>query len=146
MMSYLWLKAFHLIFMVAWFAGLFYIFRLFVYHVQQWDDPRQRQTFETMERKLLMIIMWPALILTVIFGFLLTSKAPRVLLQPWFQIKLAAVLGLIVYQIYAGHIHSQMREGLKPLSEKACRIINEVPTLLLFIIIIMVVVRPGVMV
>ena len=143
-MTYLWFKTLHLIFMVAWFAGLFYIFRLFVYHVQNWDEPKQRQTFEVMERKLLFIIMYPAMILTLLFGFFMVAKAPAALRQFWFQVKLAAVLGLMAYHFYATYVHQQMQAGLRPLSEKACRMINEVPTLLLILIMIMVTIRPGV--
>jgi putative membrane protein len=140
---YLWLKALHIIFMVAWFAGLFYIFRLYVYHIQNFDDPNQRQTFETMERKLLYVIMYPAMILTLLFGFLMVAMAPSILAMPWFQIKLAGVFGLMAYHFYATGIHNRLREGQRPLSEKACRIINEVPTVLLILIIIMVVIKPG---
>jgi len=141
--TYLWFKALHLIFMVAWFAGLFYIFRLFAYHVKNWDDPRQAKTFSLMERRLLYIIMYPAMVLTLVFGFLMIAMAPAILAERWFQIKLAAVLGLMAYHFYATVIQGKMLDGEQPLTEKTSRIINEVPTVLLIIIIIMVVIRPG---
>ncbi len=140
---YLWLKAFHIIFMVAWFAGLFYIFRLFVYHIQNWEDPREAKTFSLMERRLIYIIMYPAMILTLVFGFLMVAMAPSIMAQTWFIIKLAGVMGLMAYHFFATSIHTKMLDGKRPLSEKMCRIVNEVPTVLLIIIVIMVVIRPG---
>ena len=140
---YQWYKALHIIFMVAWFAGLFYIFRLFVYHVKQLDNEVQSAVFTTMESKLLLIIMFPAMLLTLLFGLLMVVMAPTVLVQGWFLLKMAGVLGLIAYQFFAFSVHRQLAEGTKPLSEKACRIINEVPTVLLILIVIMAVVKPG---
>ena len=141
-MVYLWLKAFHLISMVAWFAGLFYIFRLFVYHVKYRDQENMRLAYVQMERKLLYIIMHPAMLLTVLLGILLIALNPAVLRAPWFHVKLLAVLGLIGYQIFAGITAKRFARGDFFLSEKACRLINEVPTLLLILIVIMVVVKP----
>ncbi len=141
--AYLWFKAFHIITMVAWFAGMFYIFRLFVYHIQNWDDPREAKIFSIMERRLIYIIMYPAMVLTLVFGALMVTMAPSIMSQPWFQAKLAGVLGLMAYHFFATSIHGKMLDGHRPLSERACRIINEVPTLLLILIVIMVVIRPG---
>lgn len=140
---YNWYKALHIIFMVAWFAGLFYIFRLFVYHVKNLNDAKQAATFVTMERKLISVIMFPAMLLTIVFGLLMVARAPTVLVQPWFLAKMAGVLGLIAYQFFAVGVHRQLADGHKPLSEKACRLINEVPTVLLIVIVIMAVIKPG---
>lgn len=142
-MLYLWLKAFHLIFMVAWFAGLFYIFRLFVYHAKFRDQENMRQAYRLMERKLLYMIMHPAMLLTLLLGILLISMNPPVLRAPWFHVKLACVGLLVAYQIFAGVVAKRFARGDFFLSERACRIINEVPTLMLIVIIIMVVVKPG---
>src|SRR5262245_225035 len=101
-MTYLWLKALHLIFMVAWFAGLFYIFRLFVYHVKFRDNPKMREAYTLMERKLLYVIMHPAMALTILFGFLLVAQNPSVLQETWFHAKLAFVFLLVVYQVFSG--------------------------------------------
>lgn len=141
-MLYLWLKALHIIFMVAWFAGLFYIFRLFVYHVKFRDQENMRAAYAQMERKLLYIIMHPAMLFTILFGVLLIAVNPPVLRAPWFHVKLFGVLCLIAYQIFAGITAKRFGRGDFFLSEKACRLINEVPTLLLFLIVIMVVVKP----
>lgn len=141
-MSYLWLKAFHLIFMVAWFAGLFYIFRLFVYHAKFQYEPKMREAYTLMERKLLYIIMHPAMALTILFGFLLIAQNPSVLSAPWFHAKLLLVLFLVIYQIFAGITHKRFARGEFFLSEKACRVINEVPTLILIGVVILVVVKP----
>jgi putative membrane protein len=141
-MAYLWLKALHLIFLVAWFAGLFYIFRLFVYHAKFKDKKEMREAYTLMERKLLYIIMHPAMALTILFGFLLIVQNPAVLSAAWFHAKLLLVLFLVVYQVFAGITHKRFARGDFFLSEKACRIINEVPTLLLIGIVILVVVKP----
>ena len=143
MNAYLWYKALHIIFMVAWFAGLFYIFRLFVYHVKYFDRKELAEAYVVMERKLMIIIMFPAMLLTLLFGMMMVAKAPTVMLQGWFLVKMAGVLGLIAYQFFAASVHRQLAAGEKPLSEKACRIINEVPTVLLILIVIMAVVKPG---
>jgi len=140
---YLWLKAFHIIFMVAWFAGLFYIFRLFVYHAKFKDQPELASAYVLMERKLLYIIMHPAMTLTIIFGGLLIWQNPPVLTAPWFHMKLFAVLLLIAYQMLAAMTAKRFAQGDFYLSERACRIINEIPTLLLIAIVILVVVKPG---
>lgn len=142
-MIYLWLKAFHIIFMVAWFAGLFYVFRLFVYHAKFKDQDNMRQAYALMERKLLYIIMHPAMLLTLLFGLLLISLNPSVLRAPWFHLKLFAVALLIGYQVFAGIVAKRFARGDFFLSERACRFINEVPTILLIVIVIMVVVKPG---
>ncbi len=142
-MLYLWLKAFHIIFMVAWFAGLFYIFRLFVYHAKFRGQENMRQAYALMERKLLYIIMHPAMLLTLLIGLLLIALNPSVLRAPWFHAKLLGVALLIGYQIFAGITAKRFARGDFFLSEKACRFINEVPTLLLIAIVILVVLKPG---
>jgi putative membrane protein len=141
-MAYLWLKAFHIIFTVAWFAGLFYIFRLFVYHAKFKDRKEMCEAYALMERKLLYVIMHPAMALTILFGFLLIAQNPAVLSAAWFRAKLLLVLFLVVYQVFAGITHKRFARGDFFLSEKACRVINEVPTLLLIGIVILAVVKP----
>jgi len=141
-MDYLWLKAFHIIFMVAWFAGLFYIFRLFVYHAKFKDEPKMAENYSLMERKLLNAIMHPALFLTMASGISLITLDPSILRAPWFHAKLGAVFFLIAYQILAVMTHKRFARGDYWLSEKACRLINEIPTILLIVIVILVVVKP----
>ncbi len=141
-MPYLWLKAFHIIFMVAWFAGLFYIFRLYVYHAKFKDNKEMAAAYVQMERKLLTIIMHPAMFLTVMFGFFLVTENPLVLAAKWFWAKLALVLVLIGYHLFATITHRRFSENDYFLSEKACRFINEIPTLVLIGVVILVVVKP----
>lgn len=142
MQFYLWLKALHIISVVAWFAGLFYIFRLFVYHVKHRDNPEMARAYGEMERKLLYMIMHPAMLMTILFGLLLISQNPAVLRAPWFHLKLGLVLLLIAYQIFAGITQKRFARGDFFLSERACRIINEVPTVVLIAIVILTVVKP----
>ncbi len=143
MTFYLWLKAFHLIAVIAWFAGLFYIFRLFVYHVKFQDQPNMREGYRLMEHKLLYIIMYPAMLLSLLFGILLISANPSVLRASWFHLKLGAVALLIAYQVLAGITAKRFARGEFFLSEKACRLINEVPTVLLIAIVLLAVLKPG---
>jgi putative membrane protein len=142
MQFYLWLKALHIISVVAWFAGLFYIFRLFVYHVKHRDHPEMARSYSVMEYKLIYIIMHPAMLMTILFGVLLISQNPAVLRAPWFHLKLGLVLLLIAYQIFAGITQKRFARGDYFLSERACRIINEVPTLVLIAVVILAVVKP----
>ncbi|MBX7149648.1 CopD family protein [bacterium] len=139
---YLWIKAFHLIFMVAWFAGLFYIFRLFVYHVKYKDDSKLAAVYQVMEHKLLCYIMHPAMLLTVFFGGWLVYLNPQFLQQHWLRYKLVGVASLVAYQIFCHIVHVKFERKKFFLSEKACRIINEVPTLFLIMIILLVVLKP----
>jgi putative membrane protein len=142
MQFYLWLKALHLIAMVAWFAGLFYIFRLFVYHVKHQGNTEMARAYAEMERKLLYIIMHPAMLMTILFGVLLISQNPAVLRAPWFHLKLGLVFLLIAYQIFAGITQKRFARGDYFLSERACRLINEVPTVILIAVVILAVIKP----
>lgn len=140
--TYHWFKMMHLIAMVAWFAGLFYIFRLFVYHVKHRDEPAVAATLTTMQHKLLKIIMMPAMLVTLFFGIGMLVLHTALLRQGWMHLKLVAVAGLIAYHLYAIRVHKRMAAGTYPLTEKACRMINEVPTLFLLLIIFLAVMRP----
>lgn len=142
MPSYLVLKSLHLVFVIAWFAGLFYIFRLFVYHSRDRKNESVHQLLLTMERKLLSIIMLPAAILTALFGFLLVYENPLLLQQKWLHLKWLAVFFLIAYHAFSEYVHRQFKKGNFFLSEKACRLINEVPTLLLIAVVFLAVLKP----
>ena len=141
-MDYLWFKAFHLIFLVTWFAGLFYIFRLFVYHVQKKDDESHCQTFSVMEKKLIQIIMHPSLLLAIVFGLAMLAKNPLLIHQKWFVIKLTFVVPLLLYHAYADFIRRRFARGDICLSERACRLINEIPSIILIANVILAVVKP----
>ena len=140
--GYLWLKALHLIFMVAWFAGLFYIFRLFVYHVKFKAEKNMAEAYSLMERKLLYVIMHPAMTLTLLFGIGMLILSPSLLKRGWMHTKLFLVALLIAYQIFAGITHRKFKAGNYFLSEKACRMINEVPGLLLIAIVLLAIFKP----
>ena len=141
-MNYLILKSLHLIFMVAWFAGLFYIFRLFVYHAKFKSEPKLAEAYSLMEKKLLYIIMHPAMLLTLVFGVWMIIQNPTLLKAGWLHAKFFGILLLIGYQIFAGITHKKFSRGNFFLSEKTCRIINEIPTLLLIGIVLLAVLKP----
>lgn len=141
-MSYGWLKALHIISFVAWFAGLFYIFRLFVYHVENRDKPDVVAVLEVMERRLHRVICIPAMIATTVFGGLLLYGTPQYLQTSWFHVKAGALLFLFGYQFLAGKVRRDFARGDIRLTSKQCRMINEVPTLLLIVIVGMAVVKP----
>lgn len=136
------LKALHIISVVCWFAGLFYIFRLFVYHRQKSEDGSVAALLHVMERRLLKAIILPASITTLLSGLSLISQHPYVLFQPWFWGKMFLILLLLCYQALAWRTCSRFRDGRFDLSERACRIINEVPTIVLIGAVLLVVLRP----
>ncbi|MCC7053409.1 MAG: protoporphyrinogen oxidase HemJ [Gemmatimonadaceae bacterium] len=140
--GYLWLKAWHVIAVIAWYAGLFYIFRLYVYHVQKRDDPTVTATLEVMERRLIRAIMNPAMVIAIGLGIAMLVVNPSLMRMPWMHAKLGAVVFLLGYHGLASWVRKRFAEGKYVLSEVQCRFINEVPTLLLFVIVIAVIVRP----
>lgn len=143
-MSYNWLRALHIIGVVTWFAGLFYIFRLYVYHVENKAKPEITALFEVMERRLYRGICWPAMIFTTIFGVLLWSRSPMGYLeQPWFIVKLVALAGLFAYHFYSGKVRRDLAAGTCALTSRQCRMINEAPTVVLLLVVIMAVVKPA---
>ena len=141
--SYLWIKALHVIAVIAWYAGLFYIFRLYVYHVQKRGEPSVTATLEVMERRLLRAIMTPAMVVALGAGAAMLVMNPSLLKMPWMHAKLGAVFFLLGYHGLASWTRKKFLHGEYVLSETACRWINEVPTILLLIIVIAVIVRPG---
>lgn len=139
---YLTFKALHLVAMVAWFAGLFYMFRLFVYHCIHRDKPETTAVLKTMQRKLYKIISTPAMVVTVVFGFALLSQAPGVAKMGWFHIKLLCLLALIGYHFFIGYTLKRFAKDDLFLTEKQCRLWNEFPTLFLLAIILLAVFKP----
>ncbi|MCH9643879.1 MAG: CopD family protein [Gammaproteobacteria bacterium] len=135
--------AFHIIFMVAWFAGLFYLPRLYVYHAAS-SDQISLDRFKVMEHKLFYYIMTPAGILTTIFGYwLLSFRWQYYQEQNWMHAKLILVLVLWIYHIYCGKLLYNFKCDANTFSEKFYRFFNEVPTLLLIAIVLLAVLRPG---
>ena len=136
----LWLKAFHIVFVVTWFAGLFYLPRLFVYHVTA-SDAAARERFVVMERRLFgMMSMGGAL--TIVFGLSMVAAAPGYLDFLWLRVKLALVAGLIVYHLWCRKLLRDLRDGRNTRSARWFRIFNEVPLLFLIAIVVLAVVKP----
>lgn len=137
-----WILALHIIFMVAWFAGLFYLPRLFMYHAMSTDQISQAR-FKIMERKLYWIIMMPAAILTSIFGlWLLFLKYNFYSHLWWMHGKLILVMVLWAYHLFCGRLLMQFKHDNNRFSSTFYRFFNEVPTLLLFAIVILAIVKP----
>ncbi len=139
----LWLKAMHLIFMVTWFAGLFYLPRLFVYHAMS-DDPISHERFKIMERKLYFGIMTPGMVLTLIFGvWMLMDYAWQMYSQGlWLHIKLSLLVLLIIYHIVCGKWLLDFKHDRNSHSHIYFRWINEIPVFFLIAIIILATVKP----
>lgn len=138
----LWVKAFHVIFMVCWFAGLFYLPRLFVYHAATNDVTIQNQ-FKIMEHKLYWYITTPAAILTGLFGLILwLPHYAYYSHMMWLHIKLISVLLLYFYHLYLGYLLLAFKKNKNKHSEKFYRYLNEIPSIFLLVIIIMVIVKP----
>ena len=139
---YLWLKAFHLIALIAWFAGIFYLPRLFVYHAAA-QDQISKDRFKVMEIKLQRIIMNPAMILTLALGiWMLAVNWAALSGQTWIWIKIALVLGLVGYQHFCLKITKAFARDETPYSEKFFRIFNEIPVLILVPVILLATLKP----
>ena len=138
----LWLKAWHLIAVVSWFAGLFYLPRLFVYHAMA-VDAVGRERFVVMERKLYRGIMWPAMVVTLALGlWMLVLNWEFYRTQGWMHAKLTLAALLVVYHLLCGKFLRDLREGRSTRSHVFFRVFNELPVLALIGIVILVMVRP----
>jgi putative membrane protein len=138
-----WVLAFHIIAMVAWFAGLFYLPRLFFYHSVSSDAP-SIERFKLMERKLFFVIMTPAGIITTFFGlWLLSLNFSGYLAAGWMHAKLMLVICLWAFHIYCWKLMQNFANNENQHPGRFYRWFNEIPTILLFLIVIMVVVKPG---
>ena len=143
MSLYLTLKALHLISVISWMAGLLYLPRIFVYHTENIDQKETSKIFKVMERRLFNYIMMPAMILTWIFGILLIgSLGINVLQELWFIMKGILVLLLTHYHFYLGKCVRLFANEQNTKTSKFFRIINEVPTILLILIVFVVVFKP----
>jgi len=136
---YLLFKALHIISMVAWFAGLFYLPRLFVYHVER---PEAAAVLTVMEHKLARYIMLPAAISTALFGLVLILMVPELMQMGWLHAKLTLVLLLVGYHASLEHFRTQLKNGHNTKSGRFFRMYNELPTLLLLAIVILAVTKP----
>ena len=142
MNSYLLFKSLHLIAVISWMAGLLYLPRIFVYHSENTNETVM-SVFKTMERKLYFYIMTPAMILSWLFGLLLISEIGfEELGSLWLQLKLILVIFLSIYHFYLGKLLIKFKNDQNQKSSKFYRYINEIPTLLLILIIFIVIFKP----
>lgn len=145
-MAFEYFKAIHIIFIVTWFAGLFYIPRLFVYIIETHDKPEPERSIILkqllmMTRRLWFGITWPSAVLTLLLGISMLLKQPFWLKLPFMQIKLVLVLGLYAYHISLHVLFKQLQEGIVRYSSQQMRIWNEVATLFLISIVFLIVVK-----
>ena len=140
---YLWLKALHIISVMSWMAGLLYLPRLFVYHCDAETGSKQSETFKVMERRLLKAIMTPAMLASWLFGLaLLGSGAVSFDGNVWFHIKLALVIALSAFHMYLGNCVKGFARDANTKEPKFYRIVNEIPTIIMIVVVILVVVKP----
>ena len=143
MNSYLLFKSLHLIAVVSWMAGLLYLPRIFVYHVENKEKKEVTDIFEVMEKKLFYYIMRPAMIFTWIFGLILIYlNGIEIFFQLWMQIKIILIILLSAYNDYLGKCLVSLKNDLNTKSSKFFRIINEVPTIILIFTVFLVIFKP----
>ena len=140
-MTYLWLKAGHLIFVIFWMAGLFMLPRFFVYHQEAAPDSPENAQWIEREGKLLKIIMWPSLVVVWVLGLALAVSTGAVG-QGWFHAKLALVFALSAYHIWLAGYAASLARGMRKLSGRQLRLLNEIPGIAATLIVILVVVKP----
>lgn len=143
-MAYYWFKAFHIIGVVVWFAGLFYLVRLFIYHVEAEAEPEPassilKKQYELMEKRLYRIITTPGMVVTVAMAIALLVTNPDWLKQGWMHAKLGFVVLLLAYHHYCGRLMKQLWRGECRWNSKQLRALNEAPTLLLVVIVMLVI-------
>jgi putative membrane protein len=136
------IKALHFLSVISWMVGLLYLPRLFVYHADAQTGSVKAETFKVMERRLLKAIMTPAMIASFIFGLWMLALNPGLFSEPWFHVKLAAVLLMAGVHGKFSKMRRLLENDEKPLSSKAYRIWNEAPTILMIIIVVMAVAKP----
>ena len=143
MNTYLLFKSLHLIAVISWMAGLLYLPRIFVYHAENNLEIKASEIFKVMEKKLFYYIMTPAMILSWLFGLLLIHEIGfQNLGQIWMKLKLIFVIVLTIYHFYLGRILNQFKLDLNKHSHKFYRLVNEIPTILLILIVFVVIFKP----
>ena len=140
-MTYLWLKAGHITFVIFWMAGLFMLPRYFVYHQEAPEDSPENAVWIDRERKLLKIILWPSLVIAWLLGLALAWSTDAFALG-WFHLKFALVLALTAYHVWLAGYAASLARGERRLSGKQLRLLNEVPGIAAALIVVLVVVRP----
>lgn len=141
-MAYFWFKSFHIIGFVAWFAGLFYLPRLFIYHIEaeERQEPARsilKEEFSILEKRLYKLIMMPAMIFTVAMAIGIISTEPYVLKEIWLHVKIAFVALLIAFHFHCGRWIRQLEAGTCKLNSLQMRRINEIPTVLLGLVVLL---------
>lgn len=140
-MLYLWLKALHVVAIISWMAGMLYLVRLYVNHAME-TEPIVMERFQGMERRLLNAITTPAMVVSVLTGTAMLVMLPYLLTQPWMHVKLTCAVGMIVMHWLAMVWRKRLIETPRFKTHQFFRIMNEIPTLLMVVIVIMVIVRP----
>ncbi len=141
-MMVLWIKALHIIAVIAWMAGMFYLPRLFVYHAKAKTGSELSETLKVMERRLLRIIINPAMIASYLFGIWLLVLEPEILHEPYMHAKLGCVALLTALHGFLAKCRGEFARDANRRTEKFFRIVNEIPTVLMIVIVIMITVRP----
>jgi putative membrane protein len=139
---FLLVKAWHIISVIAWMAALLYLPRLFVYHSLHQDQVELSKVFLLMEKRLIRIIMTPGLISTTITGLFLLHTMPDYMTFSWMQLKLFLVCLMFVVHYYFMHLHKTFVAGINTKNDKFFRIINELPTIIMVVIVVLVVLKP----
>ena len=143
MNSYLLFKSLHLIAVVSWMAGLLYLPRIFVYHVENKEKKEATDIFEVMEKRLFFYIMRPAMIFTWIFGLILIYlNGIEIFSQIWMQLKFILIILLSIFNEYLGECLYSLKNNTNTKSSKYFRIINEIPTILLILVVFIVIFKP----
>ena len=143
MNSYLLFKSLHLIAVVSWMAGLLYLPRIFVYHVENKEKKDVTEIFEVMEKRLFFYIMRPAMIFTWIFGLILIYlNGIEIFSQIWMQLKFILIILLSIFHEYLGRCLYSLKNNTNTKSSKYFRIINEIPTILLILVVFIVIFKP----
>lgn len=140
-MTYAWLKAGHIVFVIFWMAGLFMLPRFFVYHQESPPGSAEEARWVDREAKLLKIILWPSLVVVWVLGLLLAHTIGA-FSQGWFHAKLAFVLGLTGYHVWMAGYAGKLARGERRLTGKHLRLLNEVPGIAAALIVILVVLKP----
>jgi putative membrane protein len=141
-MAYFWFKSFHILGFVAWFAGLFYLPRLFIYHIEaeERQEPVKtalKEEYSRIEKLLYKLIMMPAMIFTIAMAIGIISTEPDVIKQTWLHVKLFFVLLLIGFHFYCGRLIGQLETGTCSINSLQMRRINEIPTILLGLVVLL---------
>jgi protoporphyrinogen IX oxidase len=141
-MAYLWFKSFHIVAFTSWFAGLFYMPRLFVYHTEANEQPEAvrdilKSQYAIMEKRLMSIIMNPAMVLTLAMAAAMVHKSPALLQERWLHVKMTLVLVIVGYHFYCQRIMKQLAAGETPMTAQQFRWFNEFPTFFLVVIVML---------